>query len=333
MSDIRLPAPKRRWGLWLPFILLLIFCLVWTGLWFFGRMKLIEIMDGMIARETEKGRNWTCPERSISGFPFRMELHCKAPSFATATPEGNVEASILGLTAVARVLDPFAVITLLDGPLTVTTNGRTGTLNWKEARTSTRATTTSLASFDVVATGLDLMMPLPAAEAPLTAKAERFEAHLRQHPGSVKDGKTDLDLVANLKTLAMPLLGETIQSEAPIDLEIQAQAKAVPLKPGQGPEGIDAWRDGGGSFSLVLLKLVNGDASIEASGNLKLDAERRLDGAVDLSLANLDRFADALGTAGALARPLLKKGKAPLKFGGGKLSFGPFPLADLPPLY
>jgi hypothetical protein len=335
MNDIALPTTRSRfrWSLWLPFILLLVFCLAWAGLWLYGRMTLIDIMDREIAREAGEGRNWSCPDRSVSGFPFRMELRCAEPRFAAGTPEGDIEASVKGVTAVARVLDPFAVIMLFDGPLTLTQNGRTGTLNWKEARASVRATTTSLSSFDTVALGLDLMLPLPAADQPLTATAERLEAHMRQHPGSVKDGKADFDLVANLKTLNMPLLGETIQSEAPIDLEIQTQALAVPLKPGRGPEGIDAWRDGGGSLKLVLVKLVNGASSLEATGALKLDAERRLEGTVNLVLANLDRFADALGNAGALARPLLKKGNAPLNLGQGKLSFGPFPIADLPPLY
>lgn len=61
-------ATSRLW-LYGPFALLAIFIVIWSAVWAFGARQVGQVLDGFIAREASRGRDWVCPQRSISGFP------------------------------------------------------------------------------------------------------------------------------------------------------------------------------------------------------------------------------------------------------------------------
>ncbi len=179
-------APRRsRFWLYAPFVTLGLFCIIWSGFWFYGRMKIIEVMDSAIARAASQGRDLSCPERSIGGFPFRMELICANATFAMETPDGKVSLGIERFAINARALDPTAVIAVLDGPLTFSTPTGDGSVDWSEGRVSARASGLSLGSIDAVLKDVMIIAPKPdgSGEA-LNASVKAFEGHLRQKPGS-----------------------------------------------------------------------------------------------------------------------------------------------------
>ncbi len=130
-------------------------------------------------------------------------------------------------------------------------------------------------------------------------------------------------------------LARQLSPDAPLDLEAQFTVSKVPLQPRGGQaELFRCWRDRGGALSIVLVRLDRADAKFEATGEVKLDAERRPEGRIEVSLENLDAIVAGLGIeVPGFALPILKKGKAPLNLGGGRLSFGPVPLMPLKPLY
>ena len=72
------PAGRRRGraGLFLPYILLAIVVVAWSGGWFWIRGRAEREMDAWMAREAAAGRTWTCQDRSVTGYPFRIELRC-----------------------------------------------------------------------------------------------------------------------------------------------------------------------------------------------------------------------------------------------------------------
>jgi hypothetical protein len=329
------PARRSRFWLYLPFVLLVGFAAVWTGLWFYGRMKIIEVMDSVIARAADQGREISCPDRTIAGFPFRMEVTCRNPSFAMSTSQGEVSGTLGAVIVNARALDPTAVIAVLQGPMSVETDAGKSTAQWTEARISGRASGFSLGSIDAVINGLTFDLANPDGSAtPITGSVAKIEGHVRQKPETVADGRADYDGVARLEGITSPAL--PLIAKAPgLEVELQVTATRLPLQPGGKHSTIaDDWRDAGGAVTIVLAKLLDGDISAEAKGTLKLDAERKPEGKLDLAFTNLDKVTEALGIeVPGMMKPLLKSGKAPINLGSGRASLGPIPLAFFKPLY
>ena len=76
MSDT---TPVRRHGrfwLYAPFVLLALLAAGWSGIWGFARSKVDQELDAGLAREVRAGRNWTCRDRNVGGYPFRIEVRC-----------------------------------------------------------------------------------------------------------------------------------------------------------------------------------------------------------------------------------------------------------------
>jgi hypothetical protein len=44
---------RRRWGLYVPYILLLVLALAWSAFWFIGRDRAAATLDRAIAREAD----------------------------------------------------------------------------------------------------------------------------------------------------------------------------------------------------------------------------------------------------------------------------------------
>ncbi len=177
---------SSRFWLYFPFAALALFCLVWTGFWFYGRSQINSVMDRVIEREKERGRDIICEDREVTGFPFRMTVTCANPAIRLETPEGTVSAQLAGLSVNARALDPTAVIALLDGPLTIDSPAGRSVIEWGELRASARASGLSLGSIDIFGAKLDARIASPAGEE--TIALDKLEAHLRQRDGTAQDG-------------------------------------------------------------------------------------------------------------------------------------------------
>jgi hypothetical protein len=334
MTSAAMPPEGRRSRFWLylPFALLILFCIAWTGLWFYGRSRVISEMDTRLAVLAEQGRVFTCPERKVGGFPFRMELSCAQPAFSVVQPDGTVSGTLGRIVVNAKATDPTAIIAVFEGPLTLETPRGPATATWDEARISVRASGGSLGSFDVAAKGIKASFGPEGAQDDIALK--RLEGHLRQRPDTAANGQATFDLVARLEGIAsetQPLLSGAV----PADAEVQMSATKVPLKPAPPQDAmLDAWRDSGGAITIVLARLTRANLSAEAKGEIKADAARKPDGRIEVGFANLDQLAQKLPfKVPNLVMPMLKKGKAAIVLSNGKARLGPFPLADLPPLY
>src|SRR5215470_16563738 len=81
MTDIAV-APRRhsRWRIFIAPALLLIAALAWSGFWFYAASQVDVQADAWRAREAKAGRIYDCAKRSVSGFPFRLEVTCEDAS-------------------------------------------------------------------------------------------------------------------------------------------------------------------------------------------------------------------------------------------------------------
>jgi hypothetical protein len=330
--------PPRRMRLYLPFILLALLIAVWTGLWFFSANKAGEIADHLIARERERGRDWLCPDRQVGGYPFRIEITCTKPQLVLKGEPGAARSGTLGGLALhARILSPGHFIAVMSPPF-IARAGEEGDveLSWTSGRASVMAGLESISEASVEFT--DLVASVGQGQRrDVSAKARAMEVHLRRSPGEVPG----TDLVARVQDLVFAPLDQLIGSPDPIRLEVQVTAPGfLPDPKRRFQEVLEAWRASGQKARIVALKATKGQANLDLSGVMGLDAAHRLEG----NLQGRAKGLDAL-TSGMMRRGGLDMGGLLGKLGGGqglpvalvfengRLRFGPFPLATLDPLY
>lgn len=338
--------PSRFW-LYAPFAMLGVVLVAWSALWFYAQTQVAAAIDGLIANEGARGRSWACGQRSIAGFPFRMEVSCADPTFAGVVPgqygvETKVTGSLKALKVYAQVYDPNHVIADLTGPLLVTQSSRPGArVDWQLARASLIGRSMALSEVSFMADGLAVAVENTPEAA---FKAQRVEAHLRQAAG---EPPGTFDVVAKLRDAKTPLLDAAAGSADPVQLELQARADKVVITEGKpAPVLLEEWRLAGGTLKLVVATVEKGPLRFDGKGTLSLDDAHRPQGQVDMSIAGAEKimaqFGVNIGNVGGLLGGLLGGGKTgaakginlPLRMERGKAYVGPFPLPrPLPPLY
>lgn len=327
-----------RIGLYLPFALLGLFVALWSGVWAFGANRVGDVMDGFIAREAARGRDWVCPERSITGYPFRLQLTCAKPQIIERGPNGLARAATLGsLTIHGRITTPGLYIALLEAPLTMRIDPESEvTLNWETARASFRGGAGGFSELSVEVLRPVAMLgrgTLPEER----VSAKDFSLHLRRSPGDVAGS----DLLLRLGEIAHPVVDRFTGNPEPMTVEFQATAPGLLIDPGRRiEENLEAWRLARGQARIILAKATKGPALVDLSGVLGLDAERRLEGNLQGRARGIDQIMSGftrrmgLDVGGLLGRLGGAQGvPVALVFENGRMRFGPFPLAQLGPLY
>ncbi|MBX9873710.1 MAG: DUF2125 domain-containing protein, partial [Beijerinckiaceae bacterium] len=178
------PASSRSSRAWLyaPFLLLLVLALGWTAFWFVVRGRVIDAVDAALAREAGLGRSWSCTDRSVTGFPFRVELRCSTLALASARWGEAVRVQTGPAVAVGQIYTPNLVIAQITGPLQATLpEGRKLDLGWTRLEASLSHAAGGPERVSLVVTAPDARLSAPGL-APETWKAASLEAHLRRNP-------------------------------------------------------------------------------------------------------------------------------------------------------
>ena len=345
---------QSRFWLYAPFVLLAVVAVVWSVAWFVIRSGTEGALDSWIAAEAEEGRRWTCADRSIRGYPFRLELTCSSVRFQN----GPVTGTTGPLQAVAQIYQPRHIITEVQGPLRVTDGRATVDAQWRLLEASIRASRDGLrrASLFVDAPEVKVSGALPEV---LTVSARNVDAHLRPNPARAGDGA--VDLAARAGGVRLPALDAFVGGGEAADLQTDLTiTEARGFATGVGAPELDRWRGAGGGVEVLLLSLAKGDRRLEAKGNLRLDAERRPEGQLTLAGRGLDGLIANLtgqragGLIGALLGQVTGRAPAnagtpgsaqttapdlaplpPLRMENGRILLGPFaiPNVRIPPLY
>lgn len=341
------PAPRvSRKGLYIPLALLGLVILGWSGVWVFAKGKAGDLMDAWIAREARLGRQWTCPDRAIGGFPFRIDVSCVSPTFVS-TQEGRAgQGSLSGLAVTARVADPKQLIAVFSSPLKfAAASGETIELGFGNARTSYRGTPSEI---DEVALEIDapvVTLTVPGMQ-PQMIKAAKTEFHLRRAPGT--EPATDLALTSS--AIQSELLNAVLAESSPGSIELRTTlTKFAPALPKDWRETLENWRRNDGEASFERLNLTKGPIVLNLTGKMRLDEQRRPEGEITGTAAGASQLLkvfgiDLGGGGGGLLGALLGGGSraanAPpkalpfnLRMDQGRMFIGPIPGPRLRPLY
>lgn len=354
------PAKRRgRIGLFLPYILLALVVVGWSGAWFWIRGRADGEIDAWMAREAAAGRTWNCQDRSLTGFPFRLELRCAAVTLSRSDGRFRLGPA----TAVAQIYQPRLVVFESQGPFHVEQGDLTGDASWTALQGSFHAAAEGFTRASLVVDGPKVNVS-GAEPQPISVTGRHLELHARPSPARFEsDGAVDVNL--QLAEAAVPALDALAGSSAPVDASLDATiGRATVLGTGAVAKELEKWRRAGGLLQIVSLSLAKGDQHIQARGQIALDEAHRPAGQIDLRAAGVDaligsvvgqRFGSKEGAlVGQLVGGLLGLGRGaprpdqapagsgpplkplpPLKLVDGQVLFSGFPIPNLriPPLY
>lgn len=347
---------RSRLGLFLPFTLLLIAAVAWSAGWFWIRGRAGQEIDGWLAREATAGRTWTCQDRSLTGYPFRIELRCTGLTLDRS--DGRFR---LGpLTAVAQVYQPRLVLFETPGPFHVEQGDLTGDATWSNLRGSFHGAAEGFTRASLVVDGPKVTVAGAEAE-PILVSGRHLELHARPTPGRAEaEGAVDVSL--QFAQGSVPRLDALTGNADPADLSLDLTlSQAAILRTGTVARELERWRRAGGSLDLTALSLAKGRQRVQAKGSLGLDDAHRPAGQIDLRAAGIDALVGSIvgqrygsdrgalvgqlvgGLLGLGRRPepdaspgaIALKALPPLKLVDGRLLFSGFPIPNvyLPVLY
>lgn len=347
MTSLKNPDPLKAstdpWRLWLyaPFVVLAIAVAAWTGGWFWMRGEVFQRMDLGARVLGESGYSVDWAARSLSGFPFRLDLDIAAPRFREISGWG-VSAPRLKAEAFVFAPDHWVIV----APAGVTLNRRVGgpvTIGAKVLRGSLSEMGAHPPRLSIE--GLALTFAAAPGALPVAiASAEALHLHAKAGPMDQGAFYVEIDKARN----AGPGLLNDIAADAPVTLIADAIFSHASALSGQGFAGaLSGWGQAGGGLNIRRLSLQAGPVTAEAgSGAIAIGAGGRLKGVLDLRVKQGRRLLAAWGARSGLAPEAATSALAvldahdqggvaavSLNFQAGQMTIGPVAVGTAPRVY
>lgn len=355
MSQVQ-DEPKRhsRKGLFIPFILVGIALVLWTGWWFFlaheVKTRMVERLDRLEAS------GWTVKYDgiTITGWPAHVRIALKAPEIIAPSGQGIRAPEI---AAEANSYNPGRWVIATGQEMTLVRADRGDT---KITADAIRMSLTGLRQrWPNVA--MEMVAPrfTPATDAapfPL-ANAELVQLHMRPHVGAGVTSTDDVDVLFRI-IKAKGREGGPVQGFAQSgELTLQVEAvieDATTLRQPANEQGLLAlWTDKGGRFVRVRGEMQAGvshalitSPELKATdngyleGDVNFKARKPLAAIVGIAGSNLglptDRAADAQATTGTSQGGEGEDGQdvdLSVSFRNGRTYLGPFDIAPAPRVF
>ena len=361
---------RRRWPLFLPFALVLVLAVAWTGLWFYAAARAEAEIAAWRELEHQAGRFQDCASQSIGGYPFRIEVRCGAATFELAGAP-TLRLTLPLLVVVAQVYDPTLVISEFKGPLNISEPDRPPRYiaNWTLGHASARGLPSTVERASLVLEAPTVSDPTIVGST-LIFRAEHLELHGRQAAGSTPDRpliETVLRLAGAVADGLHPLAAK------PIDADITTVMRGLSdISPKPWPVRFKEWQARDGQIEISKARIQQEDVIAVGAGTLKLTPRGGLDGNLQVTVVGvekllklldierimsegqigatlnaLDRLIPGLGgiarqNAGpglvaALGQRTVLDGKPavafPVRFADGTVFLGPFQVGAIPPLF
>jgi hypothetical protein len=301
MTDFTL-SPRRRplWRLFIAPVLVLIAAIAWSIFWFYAASQVDVQADAWRAQEAKSGRVYDCANRSVGGFPFRLEVRCDGATVtlvsqtAGASPQAPITAKLGEILVVAQVYDPKRVIAEFTAPATVSDRAAQASyvVNWRLGRSSVfglpavpqRA---SIVFDDGAIDRLDGSTQVPLAS------VKHVELHGRIAEGSPADHPVIESVLqisgGSIKGLH-PLLAE------PFDADVRAMLSGLKdFAPKPWPVRFRELQAAGGHVDIMQSRIQQGDLVAIAAGTLGFSPDGCLDGELQMTVAGIEKVIPALG--------------------------------------
>ena len=328
--------------------------LLWSGLWFYGASQIGQRLDAWIAQQHQLGSDWTCPQRSITGFPWQIELACDQPSLASLSGPSEMTGRLQSLHVLAQITSPDRVEIVAQSPLVldIADQEQRITLAWESLTLTIGGLMHGTTQADLVVTQPRIAV-LASAQAEQTGSAAAFTLHVQPNPQRPASEHV-IDARMTLASLLAPALDGLEGSKASAEIAAALTlSQTVFADDMTWPQQLERWRQGGGRVDVTSASLTKGGFKLDGSGHVMLDDLHRVEGRINAQATGLAPILARLGVpvaalnVGNLLNGLLKLGKGqpspatdpgamplPLKFEAGEIFFGPLKMpVTLRPLY
>jgi hypothetical protein len=292
------PRRRSRWPLFLMPILLLIAAAAWSVFWFYAASQAEVKADAWRAQEAKSGRSYDCAKQSIGGFPFRLEVRCEGARVTltsqTAGAAQPVTINLGEILAVAQVYDPKLLIAEFHAPAVVSEsqNAPAMQVNWKTARASVVGLPAIPQRASIVFDDVAIDRTNNSVQVPV-ARAKHVELHGRLAEGSTQKDPV-IESVLRIESGSVqevyPLLAR------PFAAEIHAKLSGLKdLVPKPWPARFRELQSNGGHVEIVQSRIQQDDLIAVAAGTLALNAQGRIDGELQMTVAGIEKVIPALG--------------------------------------
>ena len=319
----------------------------WIGLWYYAAGHGEAAVEGWRAREAKAGRDYVCGKQTVGGFPFRFELVCDRAAATFRSVEPPLELKTARILVAAQIYQPNLLIAEYTGPLTIGARGRAPqmTLKWSLAQSSVRGTPAAPERVSIAVEAPVLEGESPAG---VMMRARRVEIHGRLAEGSVAS-RPAIEIALRAEQLSVPAAGPL--AVVPIAADISGTLRGLrDYSPKSWSARFREMQANGGRIEITRARLEQGQTLALGSGTLSINANGRLDGQINMAVAGVEGFINALGAAtqqrtglgftlglGLLGGNAQVEGRRaialPLRIGDGTVYFGPLKVGEIPPLF
>jgi hypothetical protein len=277
-----------RWPLFLPFILVVVLAVLWSGLWLFASAKAETALNGWREREAKAGRIYTCEKQSFGGYPFRVEVRCIVPAAELISTQPPIALKARDLLAAVQVYDPNLVIGELQGPLTIGEPGKPPNFvaTWKLGQSSVRGT-------PAAPERVSFVFEVPVVDRIADGgnvnvfKAERAELHGRIAAGSPADHPV-IDIALLLQSAVAPELHPAARE--PVEADVVAVLRGLKdFSPKPWPDRFREGQAANGQIEIVKARVQQEDVIAVGAGTLGLTPGGNLNGNLQITVVNLDK--------------------------------------------
>jgi len=286
-------APRRRpWLIALPLVLVLVLAAAWSGFWYYASREAEARINDWQTQQAKAGRVFSCGAQTVGGYPFRIEARCTNVAVELKDTQPPVALKLTEILVVSQVWDPKLLIAEFTGPLMASDPGQPPsiTATWTLARASVRGTPAAPERASIVVD--DLRLDGTAPGNPPLFDAKHAEFHARMQFGSWPHNPA-VDLAVKLNAATAQGLGPYTRD--PLDADILAVLHGMKdFAPKPLPVRLREWQAAGGRLEIQNARLAQGEALATASGTLALSQRGRLDGALRLNAAGLEKLLPAL---------------------------------------
>ena len=299
MPDM-IPASRRRplWRLFILPALLVVAAIGWSAFWFYAASEVGVRADAWRAREAQSGRNYDCGKRSVAGYPFRLEVSCEDASVTlvsqTAGAAAPFTARLSEIMVIAQIYQPNLLIADFKAPATIADRGEAPSMkvNWSTGRSSITGLPNNPQRADIAFDNPSIDRINGPVQTPV-AKASHVELHGRIAEGSAQDHpviETVFQIASGTIQEVHPLLAQ------PFNADVQTKLSGLKdFSPKPWPERFREIQAAGGHVEIVRSRIQQGDMIAVAAGTLGLNANGRIDGELQMTVAGIEKVIPALG--------------------------------------
>jgi hypothetical protein len=276
---------------------LLIAAAAWSGFWFYAASQVGVRADAWRAQEAKSGRNYDCANRTVAGFPFRLEIKCEGASVTLVSQTASnvpFTARLGEILVVAQIYDPKLVIAEFKSPASIAIPEQSPLrVNWSKGRASVVGLPAVPQRGSLVFDDAAIDRVNANSIAVPVARAKHAELHGRLADGSPANNpviETVLQLNDGSVQGVHPVLAE------PFNADIRARLSGLKdFAPKPWPERFREIAAAGGKVEILQSRVQQGEMIAVAAGTLMLNADGYLDGELQMTVTGLARIVPALG--------------------------------------